>query len=63
MHEVKCPYCGEICDNLWEWETAQMECTEDYECDSCGNLFVLTRSVDVFYNAEKKDEVIKLEPS
>ena len=53
MHEIECPYCGEICTDLWEWEPRQMECTEDCDCTSCGKTFVLTRTVDVYYETEK----------
>lgn len=53
MHEVKCPYCGGINDNLWEWESAQLECCEEKECDCCGKTFMLTRDTEVTYTADK----------
>jgi 5-methylcytosine-specific restriction endonuclease McrA len=57
MSEVKCPYCGKINGNLWEWQMEKREVYKgDYECGHCDRVFKLSRIVSVDYEASPIDK-------
>jgi hypothetical protein len=50
MNEIKCPNCGEVHGDLWEYKLDQEETTE-IECD-CGVFINVTCNITVDYTAE-----------
>lgn len=50
--EVKCPWCGEIITDLWEYDL-EIDGVE-YECDNCFNPIVI--GYEISYWIKKGDE-------
>jgi len=55
-HTIECPYCGAEIGDLWEWEINVNEVRGEYKCD-CGKTFILERHFEVWYTADKKEDV------
>lgn len=48
---VKCPWCGYVMGDAWEWVPRTTEV--ETECDECGKSLVAHAEYEVTYHAKK----------
>ena len=54
--EVKCPWCGGVINDLWNYGIDE-DCAEEIDCPhDCGKKLIASKHVNIWYEVEKRVE-------